>query len=380
VQQGSVTGFVGWVRADDLPVLAQRLAPVGGAAVPLRRPPGAQPPTLLSPESPGRAFAPLVETYATPPYRDIDPSVMAGAAYVAMFGMMFADLGHGALLLAAALIIRLGHWRRLAPLRRVWVMIAGAGASSMLFGALYGEFFGPTHVIAVIWLEPLEQPVPLLLAAIAIGALLLAGAYVLGTLNRFREGGWRKATYAPSGLAGAGVFVGLGFMSAGIYWHRAELTLGGSALVACSLVIVAVGFFVESGGGFAGGAQAGVELFDMVIRLGSNVVSFARLAAFGLTHAALGQVVWQSTVGAARHGVVGITGAVVVFVVGNAVTFSLEALIAAIQALRLEYYELFSRVFVAEGEPFRPWHLPVIPGLPSAPAPSSPVTSSSMEA
>jgi V/A-type H+-transporting ATPase subunit I len=41
------------------------------------------------------------------------------------------------------------------------------------------------------------------------------------------------------------------------------------------------------------------------------------------------------------------------------VTFSLEALIAAIQALRLEYYELFSRVFVAEGEPFRPWQLPV---------------------
>ena len=70
-------------------------------------------------------------------------------------------------------------------------------------------------------------------------------------------------------------------------------------------------------------------------------------------------MVWKATVGSAHHGIAGIALAVVVFAIGNAVTFSLEALIAAIQALRLEYYELFSRVFVAEGEPFRPWQLPV---------------------
>ena len=35
-----------------------------------------------------------------------------------------------------------------------------------------------------------------------------------------------------------------------------------------------------------------------------------------------------------------------------------------LQALRLEYYELFSRVFVTQGRPFRPWHLRVEPGAP----------------
>jgi len=49
----------------------------------------------------------------------------------------------------------------------------------------------------------------------------------------------------------------------------------------------------------------------------------------------------------------------VVFVVGGALAFALEALVAAVQALRLEYYELFSRVFVAQGHPFRPWRLRV---------------------
>ena len=54
-------------------------------------------------------------------------------------------------------------------------------------------------------------------------------------------------------------------------------------------------------------------------------------------------------------------GAVVVFLVGNALAFALEGLVAAIQALRLEYYELFSRIFEGVGRPFRPWHVPLDP-------------------
>lgn len=47
------------------------------------------------------------------------------------------------------------------------------------------------------------------------------------------------------------------------------------------------------------------------------------------------------------------------FAVGTALSFALEALVAGVQALRLEYYELFSRLFETEGRPFRPWHVPV---------------------
>ncbi|HWF42838.1 MAG TPA: V-type ATPase 116kDa subunit family protein [Acidothermaceae bacterium] len=366
IRRGEVIGFVGWAPANTLAELAADLAPVGGAVVAIRRPRGSQPPTLLADVGARHAFAPLVETYATPPYRDLDVSVLAGLAYVAMFGMMFADVGHGALLLVIALTARFGHWRRLQMVRSFWVMVAAAGASSMVFGALYGECFGPTHAFPVLWISPLDQPVRLLVVAIAVGALLLAAAYAVASVNRFREGGWRAAIYASSGIAGATTFAGLGLMAAGLYIHVAVLIIGG-ALMACTATGVAfVGLFVEAGGGLDGAAQAGVESFDIVVRLGSNVVSFARLAAFGMTHAALGQVVWQSTVGAGRHGPFGLLAAAVIFIAGNAVTFSLEALIAGVQALRLEYYELFSRVFVAEGEPFRPWHLAVESSVPVA--------------
>jgi V/A-type H+-transporting ATPase subunit I len=332
---------------------------VGGAVVPMPRPAGAEPPTLLPQKGAGREFAPLVETYATVPYEDVNPSVLAGVAYVLMFGMMFADVGHGALLLFAALAVRMQWWSRLARLRQVWLFLAGAGLASMVFGALYGEFFGPTHAVPVVWLAPLDHPVPLLGAAVGVGAVLLAGAYALGTVNRFREGGWGVAAYAPSGLAGVALFLGLGAVAAGVYFDLAWLALLGGLVSVGGLAIAYIGLFVSAGGGGAGAAQAGIELFDLVMRLGANLVSFARLAAFGLTHAALGYVVWQAVTGTWEHGPLGVVGAVLIFLIGNALTFALEGLVAGIQALRLEYYELFSRIFDSEGRPFRPWHVPL---------------------
>lgn len=70
-------------------------------------------------------------------------------------------------------------------------------------------------------------------------------------------------------------------------------------------------------------------------------------------------MIWQAATGLWANGALGVVGAIVVFVAGNALAFALEGLVAAIQALRLEYYELFSRVFDGEGWPFRPWHIPL---------------------
>jgi len=359
VTRGNVSALVGWMPAEDMAHLAVRVAKVGGVVVPMSRPSGVQPPTLLTQTGAAREFAPLVETYGTVPYADVNPASLAGLAYVVMFGMMFADVGHGALLVLAAIAIRLRWSSRLARLQPVWLFLLGAGACSMVFGALYGEFFGPTPVVPVIWLAPLDQPILLLGVAIAVGAVLLAGAYGLGIVNRFREGGWRRAVYAPSGLAGAALFLGLGVTVGGVYLDLVWLVLVGGVMAVGGLAVAYIGLLASAGGGAAGAAQAGIELFDLVVRLGSNLVSFARLAAFGLTHAALGDVVWQATTGLWGHGVLGAAGAVAIFAVGNALAFALEGLVAGIQALRLEYYELFSRVFDTEGRPFRPWHVPL---------------------
>jgi V/A-type H+/Na+-transporting ATPase subunit I len=361
VSRRSVSGLTGWCPAPMVGSVVDRLTGTAGVLVPLRPPRGVDPPSLLRHDTPvRRSFAPLVETYATVPYADIDPSPAAGVVFVVMFGAMFGDVGHGVLLLLGGLLLL---WRRPARIARfhvVWPFVVGAAIAAIFFGILYGEFFGPTGVLPVLWLSPTADPVQLLLAAIGFGAVLLAGAYVLGTVNRWREGGARAALYAPSGLAGAAVFLGLGTAAAGLYSNRGAITLVGSGLALAGLVFAGIGLFSAAGGGGAAAAVAGVGLVDMVIRLGANLVSFARLAAFGLTHAIIAAVVWKGTTALAGRGLGYLALAGLVFVVGNALAFTLEALVAAVQALRLEYYELFSRVFDSSGRPFQPWHVPTV--------------------
>lgn len=358
VHRGGVAGLAGWVPARRLGEVSGRIADVGGALVPLPHPRGSQAPTLLGGPPFRRALTPLVQTYGTVPYADIDPSWLAWFGYVLMFGMMFGDAGQGLALIGMAVALRAGwpSWAR--RYRAAWPFAGGAGVAATVFGLLYGEFFGPTGLVPALWLEPLSEPIPLLLAAIAAGAVLLAGAYALGTINRWREGGWPVALYAPSGAAGTSVFLGIGVAAGGWYSHGDLLMGVGAGVATAGLALAFSGFFAEAGGKGTGVVQAVVELFDLVVRLGSNLFSFARLAAFGLTHAALGLLVWEATRALWHRGGVMVVVAVAVFAAGNALTFALEALVAAIQALRLEYYELFSRVFQLQGREFRPWHVP----------------------
>jgi V/A-type H+/Na+-transporting ATPase subunit I len=351
LRQGSVAALVGWSPRGSVATLSDRVGPLGGAVAPLPLPRGVDPPTLVDRDSPTGLFQPLVDTYATVPYADLDPALFAGLAYVVMFGMMFGDVAHGALVTLGGLLMLSGRPPALARLRHLAPFVICGGLAAMGFGFAYGELFGPTHVVPTAWLAPLDHPTTLLAVAIAAGAGLLAVAYVLGTINRFREGGAPVALLATSGLAGALVYVGLGTIGLGWYEHTGAGLAAGAAVAGCGLLLGYLGY--AAGGG--GPVQGLIELFDAVVRIGTNTISFARLAAFGLTHAALGSIVWSGTDGLWHRGAAFWIPAAALFVVGNAVTIGLEGLVAGVQALRLDYYELFSRIFVSEGRPFRPW-------------------------
>ncbi|QHA10173.1 ATPase [Streptomyces broussonetiae] len=356
VLQGEVAALAGWCPATEVARVAGRLAAAGGALLPLPLPHGTDPPTLLRPGRPV-SFAPLVTTYGTPAYRDLDPSWPAGVAYVAMFGIMFGDVGHGALLVLGALALRLRRPHRFARLSHLWPFLAGAGIASMIAGAAYGEFFGPTGLLPVLWLSPLADPARLLAASVILGAALLSVAHAAGAVNRVREHGWGAALFAASGCAGLLFYLGLALAAAGLLLHRPPAVVIGACAALVGLALVALGLFRATAGGGAGCAETAVRLFDVVVRTGTNSLSFARLAAFGLTHAALAGLVWRGTTGLAGRGAAGVVGAGLLFTVGTAVSFCLEALVAGVQALRLEFYELFSRIFETEGHPFRPWHV-----------------------
>lgn len=367
LRREAASAFVGWMPRNFVGRLHELVAPFGGSVVRLRRPRGVWPPTLVPSDGRGAAFQPLVDTYTTIPYRDLNPVLFAGAAYIVMFGMMFGDVGHGALLVAVGLVLLLtGRPRFLLPLRRLAPFVIGGGLAAMVFGFLYGEAFGPTHLVPTVWVAPLDHPTTLIAVAIGVGAVLLAAAYGIGSVNRWREGGFVRSLVDLTGLAGASVYLGLGLLVLGWYVHAPPALVLGAVFVVGGVTLGFLGCWVREGG-----VVSAIELFDSVLRMGTNTVSFARLAAFGLTHAALEQIVWSGTEGLWRRGAALWLAAAVLFFCGNALAFALEGLVAGIQALRLDYYELFSRVFVSEGQPFRPWRF----GEPSVPPSASPSVS-----
>ncbi|MFP4634416.1 MAG: V-type ATPase 116kDa subunit family protein [Nitriliruptoraceae bacterium] len=358
IEHGPAVVFVGWVPEPQVPELTQRLADHGVSLTTLPRPRSVVPPTRMAGSALHGSLRPLVRTYAVVPYEDVDPTIFAGATYVLMFGMMFGDVGHGFVLAVLGGLLARSRHPRLATVRRLWPFPVAAGLVAMVFGLLYGEAFGPTGLVPTLWLAPLDEPVRLLIVAVGAGAVLIGASYLIGTVNRLREGGFGLALFAPTGLAGFTLFLGAAVAAAGLAWDTAAVAWCGALLAGVGLLLSFVGLLSAAGTGGAAIGQAVIELFDLVVRVFANVVSFGRLAAFGLTHAAIGAVVWQGTTALWRPGPAAIA-AVALFIVGHSIAFALEALVIGVQALRLEFYELFSRIFTGEGRLFHPWHPPV---------------------
>jgi V/A-type H+-transporting ATPase subunit I len=359
VPHGGFTAWVGWAPTAALEELGEALQPAGSAVVELARPAWVEPPTLLRTAPLERLFRPLVSVYGTARYRDLDPTFFTAISFVLMFGMMFGDAGHGLVLAGLALWLRGRRTGFLAPYRGLWAIPFAAGLVAAFFGVLYGELFGPTKVLPTLWLDPVTRPGPLLLLGVAVGAVLLLASYVLGIANRWREGGAGVAVLDQSGVAGLALFLGGLVFAAGFYLGNLPAEVVGGTIGLCGFALVVAGLASRAGHGVAAVTEVGIESVDAVTRLVSNVISFTRLAAFGLMHAALGGIVF-SAASALWGGVAGSVAAVAVFVLGNVFTFSLELLISGVQALRLEYYELYSRIFAGEGHAFAPWSVPVV--------------------
>ena len=96
--------------------------------------------------------------------------------------------------------------------------------------------------------------------------------------------------------------------------------------------------------------QGFFELFETMLSFFSNTISFVRIGAFAVSHAAMMEVVLILSGASA-----GSTNWII-FVIGNIIVCGLEGLVVGIQVLRLEYYEMFSRFYKGTGREFKPFH------------------------
>lgn len=320
-----------------------------------------------------RPFQRLVELYGTPSYREVEPTAFFAASFLLMFGLMFGDVGHGLVLFCAGYCL----FRYLPHYLDYGILLMEVGSASMLFGFLYGSFFGVEGLLPVIWMEPLRDLPRFMTVAVVMGVVLISGGLLLNVRNAWRAGEKGAALFGPHGLLGAflyWVLVGLvarAFLPADSFVPTWILV---SLLAAAVAVLTFKGPIVrrldKSGRGARNHLghtpvlltflEAAVEIVDTLVSYFANTVSFLRVAAFAAVHAGAFLAVFAlaDTLRGLRLG--GILS-VLALVAGNAVVILLEGLTVSVQVLRLEYYEFFGKFFRGGGVPYRPLSLSSAP-------------------
>jgi V/A-type H+-transporting ATPase subunit I len=345
--RGNLATVSGWAPKEQLAHLRQMLAHGLGErfALQARDPrPEERPrvPSAIRHHRWLRPFMQLVLNYGVPRYGEIDPTVLFAVSFVLMFGMMFGDVGHGAVIALAGILLRrrLGHYA---------VLGVAIGASSMFFGLLYGSVFGFEHVLDALWMSPLADPMRMLGVALGWGIGFILLATMLTIRNRIAEGRLREALLCSPGVAGLLLYLG---MLSTAWSYATTREVGPLPLVALLVSLAAIfGYSWQHNRGAVLGERVLIVLmegFESVMAYISNTLSFLRLAAFSLNHVALSIAIFTVA------GMLQTAGYWVTVVLGNIFILVLEGAIVAIQTLRLEYYEGFSRFFGGDGRAFHP--------------------------
>ncbi|OYY95031.1 MAG: hypothetical protein B7Y41_05625 [Hydrogenophilales bacterium 28-61-23] len=292
-------------------------------------------PTWLGP------FAELVRGYGVPCYGDFDPTLFFMLSFTVMFGMMFGDVGHGLIIALAALALR-GDAIRFRPL------IVAAGISASGFGLLYGSVFGLEGVIEPLWIAPLSDPMRMIHAALLWGIGFLIATQLIMFYNRLAARSWRAALFDSGGIAGLLLYLG-GVGAVYFTYTRQPGANVASAIAGCGFLMILIYHCARQTEPWPGRFFLSLmESLETVFNDFVNTLSFMRIAAFSISHVALAVAI--STLSQEM----GQAGQLVMLVFGNALILVLEGSIVAIQALRLEYYEGFSRYFTCFGREFQP--------------------------
>ena len=304
-----------------------------------------------------RPFEMLIGAYGIPRYGTVDPTLFVGVSFLLMFGAMFGDLGHGLLLVLGSVALI-----RRVVVRQAGILLLYCGISSMIFGLLYGSIFG--HVFHSLWFDPIADIPSAMRVAISFGMVLLTLGVLLNIVNALLE---RSVVHALFGKAGilAGIFYWAGIAAATDFLVHQTVTsrvplfiMGGVGLAL--FIEPIVGSLLEGSDPVSAVVESSLHMVEIVTGYLANTVSFVRVAAFSLAHAGLFMAVFALS--NVVRSVAGGVFSVLVIIFGNLFIVALEGLGVSIQSLRLNYYEFFSRFFVAGKRLYEPFVLT----LPSA--------------
>jgi len=361
--------LVGWIPAEYEGQIKEVLSPINSVEVTFTKADEEMkhsPPVKLKNKFFFRPFEYYTEMYGLPNAREIDPSWFIAVTYTLLFGIMFADVGQGIMLLIAAIYM---YKKMKMPLG---ALLIPCSICSTIFGFIFGSVFGFEELLTPVYKALFglkEKPVDvmegsttmmLIFGAVGIGVVLLIIAMILNIVSCLKRGDTGGALFGVNGVAGLVFYTSLivGLVFSLVLGKKIMNTAYVMLLIVLPLILI---FFREPLSKLLKGERKlfedGIgsfivdnlfEMFEVALSYVTNTMSFLRVGAFILVHAGMMKVVF---VLAEMFGPVGYT---ITIIVGNVLVMALEALLVGIQVLRLEYYELFSRFYIGDGRKYEP--------------------------
>ena len=323
-----------------------------------------KPPTKLRNPKLFKPFEMYVKMYGLPAYNEMDPTWFVAITYSFIFGAMFGDVGQGLLLAIGGLILYKVKNMDLAAI------IGCAGVFSTIFGFMYGSFFGFEDLIPALWLKPSEAMLlipglgnmnTVFVVAIVFGMFLILLTMIFNVINAVRSRDIENIIFSQNAICG---LVFYGALTVTILLYITGHALPATAVLVVMFVIPLILIMLKEpltrivekktpaieGGKAMYFVQSFFELFEVMLSYLSNTLSFVRVGAFAVSHAAMMGVVLMLA-GAESGGSINW----LIIILGNAFVCAMEGLIVGIQVLRLEYYEMFSRFYKGSGREFKPF-------------------------
>lgn len=361
-------GFVPEKEEESFEKLFENFRSVAVAFMPPDADASCIPPTVLKNNWFTKPFGMMVEMYGLPDYKGFNPTAFVAITYTLLFGIMFGDLGQGFLVFLLGLFISKKFNKQAGG------MMSRVGVSSMIFGTLYGSVFGFEDLLDPIYesigidflpLAVFKQTNFILLTAVAIGIGLILLSMVLNIYIGFKEKNYEKAVFGSNGIAGLIFYASICVAVVGTMMM--DMKVMSLPFVIFLIVIPLICIFCRvpfavavkykefklseeeedmTIGGFI--VENFFEMFEFLLSYVSNTMSFLRVGGFVLSHAGMMLVVMTLMEGCAA------AAQPLVLVLGNAFVMVMEGMIVAIQIIRLEFYEIFSRFYEGDGKPFEP--------------------------